>query len=421
MVIDIPTLLLALLIGFLLLSMQLQVAQRGALRHSELRIWAYGSWAMVAALTMLGLRLWLPLWLSIMLGNGLLFLTIALYGEALFRHLLARPQPRWYWALTAAACLLLAGTLELSIPVLTALVSFLMAFLLLWPTWLVLRHGWHGEASMRVVGLTLSLACLALALRGVHALHSPGQYAHLLQGSVAQKLTFLLGFFALLGAGFGFVLACFERVARRMEEMATLDGMTGCVNRSTADALLSHMLERGRREGEPVAFALLDLDLFKQINDCFGHLAGDQALRVFAAEVRLRLRSSDVLGRMGGEEFGLLLPATDAAGATRLVEQVRAAIEALDLSCPQGQHFRLTVSIGVAVAQPDRALSADALYMQADRALYRAKAGGRNRVQLGEGGGGGDTDGGGAGADAEAATLPTSRMPSLPPLSPLSP
>jgi diguanylate cyclase (GGDEF)-like protein len=165
--------------------------------------------------------------------------------------------------------------------------------------------------------------------------------------------------------------------------MATLDGMTGCVNRSTADALLSHMLERGRREGEPVAFALLDLDLFKQINDCYGHQAGDAALRAFAAEVRSRLRSSDVLGRMGGEEFGLLLPATDEVGATRLVEQVRAAVEALDLSCPQGQHFRLTVSIGVAVAAPDSNLSADRLYMQADRALYRAKAQGRNRVQLG--------------------------------------
>ena len=265
----------------------------------------------------------------------------------------------------------------------TGVISFLLAGLLLPSTLLVFRRGWWVEASMRTVGLTLALAGLGLCLRGVHAFSHPEEYTDLMQGSLGQGATFLVSFLSLLGTGFGFVLACFERVARRMEEMASLDGLTGCVNRSSTDALLAHSLERGRREGAPVAFALLDIDHFKLINDRHGHQAGDAALRAFSREVRARLRSSDVLGRLGGEEFGLVLPATDAPGAARLVEQVRAAVEALEICCPQGQRFHLTVSAGVVVAASDSGLSADRLYMLADRALYRAKDLGRNRVQLG--------------------------------------
>jgi len=186
-------------------------------------------------------------------------------------------------------------------------------------------------------------------------------------------------------AAAGFVLACFERVALRMEELATTDGLTGCINRSTTDALLAHTLERGRREGAPVAFALLDLDHFKRVNDRFGHAAGDAALRAFAQAVKSRLRSSDVLGRMGGEEFGLILPMTDGPGAARIVEQVRDAVEAMEVRSPEGgENFRVTVSAGVVVAASDSGLTASRLYMLADKELYRAKELGRNRVQLGQ-------------------------------------
>jgi diguanylate cyclase (GGDEF)-like protein len=382
--IDIPTLMLALLFGFLLLSLQLWVAQRGALRLAELRIWALGSWVMLSGFAMLGARLWLPQQLSILLGNGLLFLGITIYGQALVRYLQNRPLPSWRWVALALACVTLLLSLDWAPAFRTGIASFLLLALLAPSALLVLACGWHGEGSMRTVGLTLLLACLALCVRGAHAFAHPEEYLDLMQNSLGQGLSFMVGFLSLLGAGFGFVLACFERVARRMEEMASMDGLTGCANRSTTDALLVHSLERGRREALPVAFALLDLDHFKEINDRFGHQAGDAALRAFADEVRGRLRSSDVMGRLGGEEFGLVLPSTDAAGAARLVEQVRAAVEALDLCCPQGQHFRLTVSAGVVVAEPDSGLTADRLYMLADRALYRAKDLGRNRVQLGD-------------------------------------
>jgi diguanylate cyclase (GGDEF)-like protein len=166
-----------------------------------------------------------------------------------------------------------------------------------------------------------------------------------------------------------------------MERLATHDGLTGCLNRSTIDAMLSHELERGRRERETVSFVLLDLDHFKLVNDQHGHRAGDEVLRAFARTVRERLRASDIFGRTGGEEFGLVLPATDAAGARRLLEQIRSAVEAMQVGDGLGNALRITMSAGVAVALPDMPISGDRLYGRADRALYEAKHAGRNRVE----------------------------------------
>lgn len=385
MQIHIPTLLLALLMGFLLLTLQLAAAQRRGLQQQPaLRAWARGSWAMLLGFCFLGARLLLPFWISVLLGNGLIALGLVLYNQALAQYLLQRRLGGWLWGVLAGFWLWLAFTLLQGWPVAPRVVgvSFVLALLVLPGVWLVLRHGWQGESSLRAVGLTMALSSLALGVRGVHATLHPADYQELLQTSLGQGLTFLVSFVGLLGAGFGFVLACFERMALRMEELASLDGMTGCLNRSTTDTLLAHSLERGRREGAPVAFALLDLDHFKQINDRLGHRAGDAALCAFVQEVRARLRGSDVLGRVGGEEFGIILPATDAAGARRLIDAVRVAVEALRLTDAQGQVFTLTVSAGIAVATPDCGLSADRLYALADAALYRAKNEGRNCVQL---------------------------------------
>jgi diguanylate cyclase (GGDEF)-like protein len=386
--IHIPTLMLTLLVGFLLLTLQLAAAQRrGLLQQPALRLWSHACWAMLLGFVFLGARVLIPLWPSILLGNGLIALGLMLYNQALSQHLQTRALPRWMWGLPGLVLLWLLGALlwPLDPGLMVAGTSFLFAGLMLPGIWLALRHGWRLESSLRAVGLTMLLASLALLLRGVHALLRPDEYQQLLQASLGQGLTFLVSFVSLLGAGFGFVLACFERVAQRMQELAALDGLTGCYNRSSTDALLAHILERGRRDGAPVAFALMDLDHFKQINDRHGHRAGDAALRAFVAEVQSRLRGSDVLGRMGGEEFGIILPATDAPGATRLIEEVRRAVETLCLDDAQGGSFCVTVSAGIAVAASDSGLTADRLYAQADAALYRAKDSGRNCVRLSQG------------------------------------
>lgn len=381
-----PTLLVTLLLGFLLLTLELGVAQRGLRARPELRRWTLGNWAMLAGFGMLFARLVLPEWLSMVLGNGLIALGLIAYVQALHLMLRNAAPPRWTWRVQPAMWLGLALLLVWPQALRTAAVSLLFAALLAPGVLLILRHGWRDERSLRTVAVTLGLAMLALLVRAVHALAAPDDYLSVMQPSLGQGVTFLMSFMALLGAGFGFQLAVFERVARQMEHLASHDGLTGCLNRSTTDALLAHELRRARREGREsraVAFVLLDLDHFKQVNDRHGHRTGDAVLQAFVAIARQRLRGSDALGRTGGEEFGLVLPGTDAEGARVLLEAIRQAVAAAPLATDDaGRQVRVTVSAGIAVAPPGATISADRLYGRADQALYEAKHGGRNRVEI---------------------------------------
>ncbi|NRF68033.1 GGDEF domain-containing protein [Aquincola sp. S2] len=381
MTLHIPTLMLALLLGFLLLTLELGVALRRLHNRPELRSWTWGCWALFAGFAMLAARVVVPVWLSIVLGNGLICLGILMYTRALYRMLLDAPLPRWLIAAFGTSVLGIVVMLSWPMHQRTAIVSMFFVVLLVPAVAIVVRHGWSAERSLRTVAVTMGLAAVALGVRAVHAWLNPGDYTDLLQASLGQGLTFLMSFLSIMGAGFAFVLAVFERVALQMEKLATHDGLTGCLNRSTIDAMLSHALERGRRDRSPVSFVLLDLDHFKLVNDQHGHRTGDAVLRAFARTVRERLRASDVFGRTGGEEFGVVLPGTDASGARRLLEQVRGAVEAMQVRDTIGHPVRITVSAGLAVADPASPISGDRLYGRADRALYEAKHGGRNRVE----------------------------------------
>lgn len=395
---------LALLSGFAMLGVQLWMARRSRLRYLDLGMWTWGSWLLLFGFCLLAARIVLPVWLSAISGNGLIAIGIVVYCEGIQRHVLGRGLPRWWlWGASIVSCLLIAWMLAWPLYLRTVGISLLFATLLLPGIAVLVGPGWRAEYSLRSVALTLIMAAGSLLLRAVHAAQRPQDYQDLLQSSLGQGLTFLFSFICLIGAGFGFVLANFERIARRMEDMATIDGLTGCLNRATADALLRHALERGRRENTPVGFALLDLDHFKVINDTHGHSAGDTALRCFVEEVRGRLRASDIMGRWGGEEFVLVLPSADRAGAAWLVEQIREGVEALQIRHQCGEVFRITVSAGVVIAQPHQHLSAEQLFTLVDQALYRAKADGRNRVQV---------------QDAPEATAVSAALPSQGPLAP---
>ena len=382
MLLHIPTLMLALLLGFLLLTLALGVSQQGVRARPEIQRWTLGCWALLAGFALLAARVVLPMALSVVLGNALICLGLAFYAQALHRLLCDSHGPKALLQVQPAIWLAVLLMLDWPLHQRTALLSLFYSALLVPSVAVILRHGWRAERSLRVVAITMALAVLALLVRAVHALLQPDEYGALMQASLGQGLTFLVAFVCLLGAGFGFVLAVFERVASQMEEMATRDGLTGCWNRSTTDALLAHELQRAHRAGTPVAFVLLDLDHFKQVNDRHGHRTGDAVLRAFADAVRRRLRASDVFGRTGGEEFGLVLPDTDVAGARWLVEAVRREVEALQLADDNGAPVQVTVSAGVAVADASSRLSGDRLYGQADQSLYEAKRAGRNRVEV---------------------------------------
>jgi diguanylate cyclase (GGDEF)-like protein len=170
----------------------------------------------------------------------------------------------------------------------------------------------------------------------------------------------------------------------RIVEMAITDELTGLHNRRFTEQRLKEELIRSQRHDRRTSCILLDIDLFKQVNDTFGHAAGDAVLRRLATAAVAVLRESDLLGRWGGEEFLAVLPETDLAGAQVMAERLRQAIEAMRVE-HEGRLLSVTVSLGVAEApagfDPD-ARDADRLVARADEALYRAKAAGRNRVEV---------------------------------------
>ena len=165
----------------------------------------------------------------------------------------------------------------------------------------------------------------------------------------------------------------------QIRQLATHDDLTGLLNRR---AMLDRMqLEQRRslRSGSPLLIAQLDIDHFKVVNDTHGHAAGDLVLQSFADTVRRNVRDTDVLARWGGEEFVLLLCDTPAADAVALMERLRQAVQAMQVPVAQGgQPITVTVSIGLARHAPADPLAGT--LERADRALYAAKAGGRNRV-----------------------------------------
>ncbi len=170
-----------------------------------------------------------------------------------------------------------------------------------------------------------------------------------------------------------------RKALERLESLARTDVLTGLANRRGFFDQAGPLVASAQRYGEPVAVAMFDLDRFKSINDTWGHAAGDEVLRAFSDILRRNLRGADSAGRIGGEEFALVLPRTDLSGARVVCERIRAEIAARVFSDGHGAVFSATVSVGLA-SSGDTRYHCETLLADADTALYKAKAAGRNRT-----------------------------------------
>lgn len=170
-----------------------------------------------------------------------------------------------------------------------------------------------------------------------------------------------------------------EETRQVLEKLANKDGLTGLMNRRHFMQSAEVELQRAQRYRRPVTVAMADLDLFKKLNDTYGHAAGDAVLRGFADLVRDTLRQSDFVCRYGGEEFAFLFPEIGPAETEKLAERLRARCDAMDVPLPDGRSVKATVSIGLADASE---CPIELALKRADEALYEAKRLGRNRVVL---------------------------------------
>jgi diguanylate cyclase (GGDEF)-like protein/PAS domain S-box-containing protein len=202
-----------------------------------------------------------------------------------------------------------------------------------------------------------------------------------------RALPILLGAARLEGPGYGIVAYAMDISERRarMEELkleARSDALTGLKNRKAFLELLEPAMTSSHRYGHPLSLALCDLDGFKQINDAHGHAVGDEVLRTFSAILAHELRGDDVAARFGGDEFCLLFAHSTAAQARGSLERIRDTFGRKEFQVRQGISCSATASFGL-VELPPGVRVPEGLFLLADEALYRAKAGGRNRIEAG--------------------------------------
>jgi diguanylate cyclase (GGDEF)-like protein len=330
-----------------------------------------------AAGIVLALRGPLPLYWSAMIGGDLL----------LFAHGLTWCVPRSFegrrplWLAVAAGVAVWSAACQF--PAFMADMPLrIELFSLLAGTYTVLAAAEYWRASDR----TLTLRWPAIALLGIYAtlIAVRGILADTMpmpeEFTGAASLWLVAGIAAMLAhnVGMAFIVLAMtkERIAIAHRREACSDPLTGVANRRAFYDYGRGLLSGARRTDTAVALVLFDLDMFKRINDTFGHPAGDSVLCAFAGTVAAALRPTDILGRLGGDEFACLLPGLGPKQAMRFAERIRADFAAWAATT---HGVSTTVSVGVATNVDGDGL--DGLIAAADSALYRAKAAGRNRVE----------------------------------------
>jgi diguanylate cyclase (GGDEF)-like protein len=171
------------------------------------------------------------------------------------------------------------------------------------------------------------------------------------------------------------------RAGEIMEFQATHDFLTGLMNRAAIMETLAKELARRKREKGPLALIMADIDLFKHVNDLYGHMAGDAVLREASKRIESHVRPYDSVGRIGGEEFLIVVPGCSAPDAGAMAERLRAAFCDAPMVTSDGE-LHVTLSLGVAAVDSEDETDADSMIRAADKALYKAKRGGRNKVEV---------------------------------------
>ncbi len=374
------------IVSSLLMAVCLAVVGSGR-RREGLGHWAAALLFSALAHLLLMLRGQVPDVLSIVAGNVLLAGVVVGMTAAIYRFQ-GRAIP-WIWLLAPAV---LVGVLcVVFIDDFTARVSIvgcLMGLQALWAMGVAL-HGHrtavgHGHWLL-VAGF--GLEALVLGARGLLPAFMGDDAGDILHGSDLQTLTFISSFGVVLISSLGFVFMSRDRADESNRVMAALDALTGVANRRSLVAALVRDVARALRTRQPFALMMVDIDHFKHVNDQHGHLAGDQVLCNVANALGKRVRAQDLVGRYGGEEFMVLLPDTELAGAEQLARDLCRAVR--ESRCTvEGGHGRpaaniaVTVSIGVFGGQLEPGDTWDMLIATADRALYQAKENGRNRVEV---------------------------------------
>ena len=316
-----------------------------------------------------------PDFLSILLANIALSCTYALLLAAIGQFQQRRIAPALLWGPPLlTACFFALSLSNISARIIGGGLIFAGQILSVLFALTNRQYPIHGRGKhLMIGGFIMMIGVIFIRILG-EALSAEGTQS-IVRTTPIQILTFLSAFVTLILTSNGFVLMTKERADERSHLLARKDRLTGVWNRIQLEEATQQEMSRLERYGHPVALIMMDLDHFKRINDQFGHATGDMILKGFCDIVHSCIRSTDVLGRWGGEEFVLVMPNSGFASAAQLAERIRSALEQHEFP---GGH-KITASFGFAVCQSTD--TCESWLHRADMALYRAKTAGRNRVE----------------------------------------
>jgi diguanylate cyclase (GGDEF)-like protein len=355
---------------------------RMQLRERSVGLMTLGFALIALGTALIALRPVLPILLTVVIGNTAVLAGQALNALAICKFVgrrLSVAFPVWIAAISLAVMSVLTFVMpDLGLRIVAT--SILIPVSLL-PGMLALMNAPPGpwrRTYWPVAGLYVFHSLFA-ASRGIATL-AGGPASDLFSSSLVTSLWFLESFAALNLISLGLILMISQRLQLELDRQASYDGLTGTLNRRAFERVADAEWSRAVRHDLPLAVLVLDLDRFKSLNDTHGHDAGDVWLKTFAELTQGLLRREDLLCRYGGEEFLALLPQTSMDAARQAAERIRRGVEGMRLT-HNGVELASTVSIGIAIRDGSSA-SLKTVIADADRALYRAKAAGRNRVEL---------------------------------------
>lgn len=347
--------------------------------QNSLSWWWFGLLLQPAGFVLIALRGHVPNFVSVVLANMMIAAALACFAIAM-RMFTGVRQRRGY----AAALVLLAGFFAIfySGDLLSRIVSLslLHTLLLAFCARAIYRQELKITRVSHVLAGLFVIGALSMASRAIYHIVSHDPIVDIFSMRWPTILSYGMGGLLPIVGTIGFLLMCTERSQKDLERMASEDPLTGAYNRRALAEFGMREIARARRHGIPLSVILIDIDYFKKINDELGHAAGDLALIETVHRLRKNMRNEDYLGRMGGEEFLILLPDTDIQQAEVLAQRIQQDFASHPMLL-QEQRRSITLSGGITLLSASDHFFDDML-KRADDAMYTAKVLGRNRMQL---------------------------------------
>jgi diguanylate cyclase (GGDEF)-like protein len=382
-VVSIPTLWVVLVVNFLALALVWTYVARSYPYLDAARFWAAAAYLGAAGSAITMLRGMAGPLISIELGGGLLIFAGWL-GAMGVQRFYQRPvlwaQSLLVTALSAAGLAVFTVWDDMAMRIVSFSLGQAVALAVMLRLLLSQQEA-RSNSGARLAGAVAVIGISAHALRSAAGLLHVGGVASFIGFNELQAIMVLVLAFLSMVWNFGFLLMAIDRLRAEVADLALVDDLTGVANRRHLLQRLSEQCALALRTGEPFALLAIDLDGFKEINDGFGHGAGDECLRLFTGAAESRLRPGDMLARVGGDEFCIVLPATSLRDAAQIARHVLETCRQT-FARWEGRSISIGASIGVAQWSPIVGAYPERLIAAADQALYAAKKDGKDRFAV---------------------------------------